>query len=216
MEGSEYLHDWHLTRIDTFWNTIAYQKKVFHINENEEAFLEILAGFVGTGINRNECAVVMASSDRLKSLEFKLTSHGLHVPNLISEERYLPVPAETILNRFMIDNIPSEELFISCISEILATPRNKNMPVRAYREMSSILLQQGQVDASLRLEQLWATYQDKEQLSLFCAYLAASGNPCQSLKSIGIYNCKVVSPASSISKIFYKDCVENSIATNAC
>lgn len=200
-------HDWQLAKIDTFWNKIAFQKKVFHVCDNEESFMEILAGFVGTGINAGECTIVIASAPRLQLLGKKLLAHGLHVSSLIDECHYLPVPAETVLSRFMVNNAPDSSLFFRSISDILELPRSRGKRIRAYREMAGILLQQGNPNASAALENLWTTYTEKEQFSLFSAYPRIASNICDSLRSIGLYNCKVVTGANVMSKIRYRDCL---------
>lgn len=199
-------HGWNIAGIDTFWNKIAFQNKVFHVCENEDSFIEILAGFVGTGINADECAVVIAATSRLKKLKDKLELHGLHISSLIDEQRYIPIPAESMLSRIMVDNFPDKDLFFKSISDILSRPRNEQRQVRVYREMTSILLQQGNTGATVQLESLWTKYREKDKMSLFCAYPKLDVNVCGSLSKLGIHNCKVVSATGSASKIFYKDC----------
>lgn len=198
--------EWQLAKIDTFWNKIAYQKRVFHVCDNEESFMEILAGFVGTGINAGECTVVIASAARLQLLGKKLLAHGLHVSYLIDECYYLPVPAETVLSRFMVGDVPDAHLFFRSISDILQLPHSKGKRVRAYREMAGMLLQQGNAGASVALENLWTMYTEREKLSLFSAYPRIAETICASLKKAGINNGKVVTVAGIMSKIKYKDC----------
>jgi hypothetical protein len=125
------------------------------------------------------------------------------VEQLIEDHRYMPLSAEQTLPRFMIGSLPDEQLLFQCISGIFSMPKCKGLPIRTYREMSSILLEQGNIPASAEPGQLWTGHCDTEQLSLFCAYPKLRADICDSLKHMGIYHCKVVSGTDSVSNIFY-------------
>jgi len=200
---------WHLTKVDKFWNEIASQRHVFHVYENEDKFLDILAGFVGTGINADECTIVIATAAHLEKLKRKLKAHGLYVDKLIEDERYIPFAADEILAKFMVKDLPNEKLFFESISEIIEVAKKRNRSVRAFREMTTLLWTAGNYKATNRLEFLWDKYSRQETLSLFCAYpqYRFAKEECESLKEIGVNNSKIVRSAKVATEIMYKDCV---------
>lgn len=198
---------WSITRIDTFWNKLATQKHVFHIYEDEDKFLEILAGFVGTGINADECTIIIATGEHIKQLKAKLAEHGLHIANLLEDERLLIFDANSVLPTFMVNDMPDEELFARQIATMLDIPKKRNRLVRTFREMTSILWTGGNRKATMHLEQLWEKYMTKERLSVFCAYPRFSlADECKALREIGIRNLKLVTNADSMARVYYKEC----------
>ncbi len=200
---------WRIAGIDTFWNQIASKKRVFHFKEDENKFIGILAGFVGTGVNADDCTIVIATSAHLELLQCVLEGHGLHVDKLIEDHRYLPLNAEHLLSEFMIDGQPSEQLFFECISGIFSMPAYKNKTIRVYREMASLLWQEGNITASVALEALWSRYRECNEISLFCAYPKRSFDRELAIAHLASHDCKVVSGADTVAKILYRDCIAN-------
>src|SRR5687767_15949018 len=111
--------DWQQSKADIFWGEIAPCDHVVQIYENDEVFLDTLAGFVGGGINAGDCCIVIATDGHLKALENRLTSYGIQVKNLITENRYIPLNAEETLAKFMVNNWPDANLFNKIISKVI-------------------------------------------------------------------------------------------------
>src|SRR5687768_3073175 len=93
--------EWELCNTDVFWGEIAPCDHVLQVYENDGVFLDTLAGFVGGGINAGDCCIVIATDGHLKALHDRLVSYGIHVNNLVSENRYIPLNAEETLAKFM-------------------------------------------------------------------------------------------------------------------
>src|SRR5688500_4020280 len=105
------MNNWKKIDTDIFWGEIAPTDHVLQIYENDEVFLDALAGFVGGGINAGDCVIVIATDAHLQALNNRLSSYGVHVPTLVSDERYVPLNAEATLSRFMVNGWPDETLF---------------------------------------------------------------------------------------------------------
>jgi hypothetical protein len=199
---------WTLEKVDTFWNKIALHHQVFHVYENEDNFLSILAGFVGTGVNADDCTIVIATANRLEKLKHKLELFGLHVKRLVEDERYIPVAVDNILPAFMVNGLPDEELFFNAISEIIKVGKKRKRVIRAFREMTAILHEEGNHDAVSALEALWNKYSRQENICLFSACPEAYflNGECASLRALGFHSTKLVTHANSASEILYKNC----------
>jgi len=162
--------DLQLTRSEIFWGEIAPCDHVVQIYENDAIFLDALTGFVGGGINSGDAVIVIATEEHLMALNSRLTSYGLHVNSLISEERYIPLNAEETLSKFMVNDWPDEELFMQTVSKLLEKAGKKERRIRAFGEMVAILWAQGHNGATLQLEHLWNKFSKKAEFCLFCAY----------------------------------------------
>lgn len=161
---------WNRSNADIFWAEIAPSDHVIQIYENDVVFLDALAGFIGGGINANECVIVIATSTHLKELDKRLNSYGIRVDTLVEDDRYIPLDADETLSKFMVNGWPDEDLFIKTFSSIIERGNNKNRRIRAFGEMVAILWARGLNDATVQLEQLWNKFCSKNQFCLFCAY----------------------------------------------
>ncbi len=161
---------WQKAKTNVFWGEIAPCDHVVQIYENDSIFLDALAGFVGGGINAGECCIVIATDNHLAALETRLTGYGIHIHDLVAENRYLPINAEEMLSKFMINGWPDEELFNTTVSELIHKGAFDNRRIRAFGEMVAILWAQGHNGATVQLEHLWNKFCAKESFCLFCAY----------------------------------------------
>lgn len=162
--------EWKKASVDIFWGEIAPCDHVVQIYENDGVFLDALAGFVGGGIRADECVVVIATDNHLEALNKRLSSYGVRVDTLIADERYMPLNAEEMLSKFMVDGWPDEELFNRTVRSIVEKGTAKNRRVRAFGEMVAILWAKGMNGATVHLEHLWNLFCAQNKLSLFCAY----------------------------------------------
>jgi hypothetical protein len=161
---------WKKSDTDIFWAEIAPCEHIVQIYESDEVFLDALTGFVGGGIKTNESVIVIASQAHLNSLHERLNSYAIRVDDLISEERYIPLDADLILSKFMVNNWPDEELFIKTVASLMGSLRKHDRPIRAFGEMVAILWAKGNSGATVYLEHLWNRFCEKAAFCLFCAY----------------------------------------------
>lgn len=164
------MKNWKKIDTDQFWGKIAPAGHVLQIYENDEVFLDALAGFVGGGINAGDCVIVIATRLHLKALNSRLISYGVHVPTLIDDERYIPLDAASTLSRFMVNGWPDEQLLTQTIGGLMGKARQRNRRIRAFGEMVALLWAQGHHAATVQLEALWNNFMEKEEFCLFCAY----------------------------------------------
>jgi hypothetical protein len=203
-------NSWIPEKVDVFWNEVASQDHIFHIYDNEDKFLDLLAGFVGTGVNANDCTIVIATHSHLEKLQQRLKLHGLHIADLIDDGKYAPVSAEKALSEFMVSGLPDEQLFIKCIANIIKTAKHRNRKIRIFREMGPLLSIQGNFEGSRHLEILWSKNIVEGSRSFFCAYPKTQfiAGDCKSIKKMGFLQSKLVTNAGSFFEILYRHCAE--------
>jgi hypothetical protein len=166
----EIIADWKKSSAKVFWAEIAPTEHVVQIYENDESFLDLLLGFVCDGISSEDCTIVIGTSVHLSSLNEKLQARGVDVKQMINSGYYLPLDADEALSKFMVNGWPDENLFIDLVSNLIVGAKVEGRSVRAFGEMVAILWAKGQVGATVRLEQLWNKFCEKEAFCLFCAY----------------------------------------------
>lgn len=162
--------DWQLSKADVFWGEIAPCDHVVQIYENDEIFIDVLAGYVGGGINAGDAIIIIATEAHINALETRLRSFAIDVNSLVSNEQYFPLDAQETLDKFMVNDWPDEELFMKLITNLLRKAKKTNRNVRAFGEMVALLWAQGHNGATVQLEHLWNRLSEMESFCLFCAY----------------------------------------------
>ena len=202
--------NWHQCNTNTFWKEEAACAHVVQIYESEEALLNLLEGFITDGITAGDAVVLIATSGHLESLEQKLKLAGLDLEALKADDQYLPLIAEEVLSRIMINDWPNYSLFMETVTRIFRRVSNGKRHVRAFGEMVAILWAQGNSGATIMLEQLWNMYCEKEPFSLFCAYPknAFQENSDLSLRNICKTHSKIISgEANASNELLYRNVV---------
>ncbi len=203
--------DWKHTKTNIFWGEVAPCEHVLQIYETDEVFIDVLAGFVGDGINSNDACIVIATPEHLRDLETRLKSCGISISGLLGDNRYIPLDAEVLLSSFMVNGWPDEGKFNKAVTSLLEKARGLgNRKIRAFGEMVAILWAQGYIGATVNLEHLWNKFAAKESFSLFCAYprTGFTNNPADSIQHICSAHSKMIDGAvKQVTEILYKETV---------
>jgi signal transduction histidine kinase len=126
----------------------------------KESFLSgVVADFLGGGLAEGRQAVVIATPSHRRAFADELTARGVDV-----DDRLLLLDAEETLALFMEDGQPDAHRFKAAVGGILEPE------ARAYGEMVDLLSRAGNVDAAIRLEELWNDVVDERKIALLCAY----------------------------------------------
>ncbi len=165
-----YYLDWERSPANTFWTEVAPCDHVCHIYDNEDDFIDLLEGFVSNGFKTGDCVVLVTTGSHLKALNARLAINGFDLDALTSTDQYITLNAEETLAKFMINDLPDEELFWNLVNELIDRTYKNGRQVRAFGEMVALLWEQNNAAATVQLEHLWNKVCDRESFCLFCAY----------------------------------------------
>ena len=130
----------------------------------------VVADYIGTGLEREEGATVVATAEHISLFIDRLTALGVDVPQVAARRRLLFLDAAQTLGRFMVDGQPDRALFLGVVAAALDHVRSSGCrDVRLYGEMVDLLWRTS-LEATVELERLWDEVLRDERLSLFCAY----------------------------------------------
>jgi hypothetical protein len=137
----------------------------------DDAYLgTVVADYVGTGLERREGAILIATAAHVRLFLARLTALGVDVAELAARRRLLFLDAAQTLDRFMVDGKPDRSLFLGVTAAALDHVRSSGCrDVRLYGEMVDLLWGKS-LEATVELERLWDEVLRDERLSLFCAY----------------------------------------------
>ena len=203
--------EWKRAGADVFWGEIAPHDHVVQIYENDDVFLDALAGFIGGGINAGECVIVIATSSHLNSLYARLSGYGINVPTLIDDDRYIPLDADATLAKFMVDGWPDEHRFNKVASSIMELGIRKGRRIRAFGEMVALLWHRGYHGGTIQLENLWNKLHQKNEFTLFCAYPRSgfTGNSSEAINTVCNCHSKMINgKQKQMTEIFYTETLQ--------
>ena len=198
---------WHQTSNRVFWGEMAPYDHVVQIYEDNDEFIELLAGFVTDGIDSDDGVIIIATAAHLATLQHRVEAAGYQVSELILKGRYFPLDAEKTLSQFMVNGWPDENLFNQVVADLIIKAKGESRKVRAFGEMVAILWAKGQVGATVRLEHLWNKFCENEAFCLFCAYPKSgfTQDASESLMHIcGAHSKMVAHNGKSKTDVFYR------------
>ena len=199
--------DWIKASTRVFWGEIALCEHVLQIYDNDEAFLNLLEGFVVDGFNAGDCVIIIATKEHLGAINARLRNHGFDLFFLTLSDQYIPLNSEETLSQFMINGWPDEILFNHLISGLHARGHKGNRKVRAFGEMVAELWAQGHSGATVHLEHLWNCLCESQTFKLFCAYPKSgfTQDARTSLKNICCSHLKLISSeGNSTAEVLYQ------------
>lgn len=142
---------------------------VVQFYDDDDALLDSLVQFVHAGFAAGEAAVIVATAPHQDRLAERLREAGYDLDGALAAGRYTAVDAAEALGGFLVDGMPDAGRFREAAAALLARA-GRGGRVRVFGEMVVLLLTEGHIDATIRLEQLWNELQAEWGFELFCAY----------------------------------------------
>jgi signal transduction histidine kinase len=156
------------------WAELEHRAHVCQFYGDDNFLLESLSRYIGTALGGGDAAIVIATPGHRHGLARILNSRGLDTSNALRTGRYASLDAGETLRMFLVNGWPDEVLFADVIGNLLT--RTKSMSgspdqrIALFGEMVSLLWSDGNLDAALRLEQLWTNLGKTHAFSLRCGY----------------------------------------------
>jgi CheY-like chemotaxis protein len=143
--------------------------------EDDAARLDEYAVFAEAALLGGSSLIfVMSPGPRRDEFHQRLWARGIDVDRAINDRRYRPFDVPAILSRFMVDGMPDEAEFwrssTSLILEVASLSTGDRPRIAACGECAAGLLDDGKVEAAIRLEELWDEVTRTYNVDTFCAY----------------------------------------------
>jgi len=159
------------------------RQKTVHRHEvqfySEDAiFQNSFTDFIGAALKAGDVAIVLATESHRYSLVQKLRAQGLDIDAAIRQGTYIPLDVFKTLSTFMRNGMPDSALFFEAVGYVMkaaAKAGKKDRPrIVACGECAPVLLEGGNADAAIRLEQLWDQVATIYKVEILCGYALAS------------------------------------------
>ena len=131
---------------------------------SDEFLARHVAEFLRPGLSAGVRALAIATTKHRALFEGEL---GEQASALETTGQLIWIDAHQLLDRFLVDGWPDAKLFDAALAPLVdAVPG----PMVAYGEMVDVLFEQGNPEASIRLEELWNGFLASRHVSLLCAH----------------------------------------------
>ena len=168
----------------TFWLDIPFERPrtrgngggcghVVQFYESEALLVDCVSSFVTAGLDAGEAVVVVATPAHQHGFDAALEASGIDVSAARRDGQYITRDAFETLSTFMVDGAPDPRRFSDAIGTLVAEAATGRR-VRVFGEMVALLWAEGNIAATLRLEELWNDLAERQPFSLLCAYPAQS------------------------------------------
>jgi hypothetical protein len=125
---------------------------------------------VGRGLAEGEAAVIIATPAHVDAFTARLAAGGLDVPEIVDRVQLVVLDAEGGLTTFMVDGMPDRTAFFLLVRSVLDGVRAAGYTsIRVFGEMVNLLWDHN-LEATVRLEELWSEVLADQGVSLLCAY----------------------------------------------
>jgi len=165
------------------WTLLDHRAHAVQFYQDDSFLAELLSRFVGASLITGDSAIVVATARHREALVARLKARGFDLTVPENQGRYIPLDAATTLAKIMRGRLPDQVLFNELVAPIVEDARDAARGgrgrVAAFGEMVALLWAEGNIEAALRVEELWNRLAEVYSFSLCCAYPMSGfiGNP---------------------------------------
>jgi DNA-binding NarL/FixJ family response regulator len=147
---------------------------VAHFYSDDLRLLDAVTKFVGVALKANNSAMVIATKSHRDSLLSRLQASGLDVDVAIEQGRYIAVDADEALASFMLNDVPDPVRFLEHFGDLIMaateTARGEHPRVSVFGECVNLLCAQGNIEATIRVEELCNEISKMHDVRILCGY----------------------------------------------
>ena len=163
---------------DTPGQKAPHHEVLFYIDDT--VLLDRLVRLVTAALKAGDVAIVVATEPHRDHLIQRLKAQGFDVDATIKQGKYIQIDAGGTLPKFMVNEMPDSARFFEIVGGLIEEAAKKGTTeharVTVFGEMVSLLWNEDNGDAALRLEKLWNQLAKTYDIDLLCGYAMSSGH----------------------------------------
>ncbi len=152
------------------WSGMNASDHFVQFYEKDASLVNAVSGFIGAGIIAGDICLVIATRSHCDAIGKELEAGGLNLDCARTKGQYIAVDATQLLSRFMVAGSPDPQRFEETLGTLMAEAVKEGKRIRAFGEMVAVLWSEGNLEAAVRLEELWNDLGKVYPFCLFCAY----------------------------------------------
>lgn len=152
--------------------------------ESDSELVAAVVPYLAAGVHEGEALVVVAEDVHRHEFEAGLDAAGIDLEEARATGMFASLDAVSTLSALMPAGELDECAFDEVVGDLLRRTAQRASGIRAYGEMVALLWRDGDVAGAIELERLWNELVGELDLSLFCAYPAASVDSARQLDEL--------------------------------
>jgi energy-converting hydrogenase Eha subunit C len=152
------------------WSKVGVHAHLVQFYENEAALVPLLSRYVGTALVTGDAAIVVSTRPVRVKVAEHLAERGFDVAVARAQDRYFDLDAAATLRQIVCDGTPDPVRFKAVVEPLIDRAAGAGRRTALFGSMVDLLCAKGQIDAAIRLEELWNELGRKRAFTLACGY----------------------------------------------
>ena len=147
-------------------------RHICQFHRSDENLSRAVALYAGTGLQRGDGVILIATPEHIELFKRDLDRMQVDPVPYLENGQLIVADAATTLQKFMRNGMPDWSRFRSHLESVLEELKAPHRSAtRAYGEMVSLLWQEGNPEAAIKLEEYWNDLARLHPFTLFCGYM---------------------------------------------
>lgn len=146
---------------------------IVQLYQDQEFLNRAVCRFAAGAIENGEGIILVPTAEHWEAFRPRLEAEGVDVKAAQTRGQLTVVDADELLPRFMRDSMPDAPVFLGLAADVIADARNDTRypKVRWWGEMVNVLWEQGNVEASMALEDQFDRLAKHHEIAIFCSFV---------------------------------------------
>lgn len=151
---------------------------IVQLYQDQDFLNRAVCRFAAGAIANGEGVILVPTADHWDAFRPRLEAEGVDVKAAQSCGQLNVVDADELLPKFMRDAMPDAPVFLGLAGEVIAKARGggRYPKVRWWGEMVNVLWEQGNVAASMSLEDQFDRLAHDQEIAIFCSFVMDNFN----------------------------------------
>ncbi len=146
---------------------------IVQLYQDQQFLNRAVCRFAAGAIANGEGVILVPTAAHWEAFRPRLEAEGVDVKAALDNGQLTVVDADELLPRFMKDSMPDAPVFLGLAADVIAKARGENRfpKVRWWGEMVNVLWEQGNVSASMNLEDQFERLANHHEIAIFCSFV---------------------------------------------
>lgn len=151
---------------------------IVQLYQDQQFLNRAVCRFAASAIANGEGVILVPTADHWNAFRPRLEAEGVDTQTSQDSGQLTIVDADTLLPQFMRDAMPDAPVFLGLAADVIdkARGRGRFPRVRWWGEMVNILWEQGNVAASMDLEDQFDKLAHHHEIAIFCSFVMDNFN----------------------------------------
>jgi hypothetical protein len=170
---SDTAQDW-----DGLLSSAGPRDHIVQLYQDQQFLNRAVCRFAAGAIANGEGVILVPTAAHWEAFRPRLEAEGVDVKAAQNRGQLSIVDADELLPRFMRDAMPDAPVFLGLAANVIATARDEARypKVRWWGEMVNLLWEQGNVAASMALEDQFHHLAHHHEIAIFCSFVMDNFN----------------------------------------